>query len=572
MVVFWSQFTIDCSPVSLSDLLSHTLPALPPGKGRQALLAFLQEAVLTADEKPSAGELLGWSRQLEALSKTIEPTEAPRLVGLRENLLLRWPIWGAEVPWGWKPLVESVWSCQPQHVRRWLQAHGAPSGVQLSSHWLSADLGARAPRSVTLLGAALWSPQAVQQSQRALGVVRALLEAGVDPSLPVDSWNQTALEASSVPEVSRLLISSGPSAHRMSFTWMEPNTSLHSAHQHLQALLTACQSAEGRKWLPSLALGFEDLVERTGQRFARLPLNPPSVLPGKPRSVQWMDIAKQVRALGRLVGQDCWRPTPDGISLAGAWARASLFTAVSQPSHFAESKQRLLPMGSDLENPHWNAWGGQFKGIPARVWATLALALRGLARPSSDLKPSPDSWSGVARELEALPRTIFSWRVAVDWHAKELSPEIQPLLEHLQKQMIEVLAPAVPGSLSEEERAALEKEAIQNKKVSGEAVLRMARNATMAVLEKDRLAPGIEVLAERALLLHALTGFRDPAQVQRLATWVKNQQVEVSIARVRDALDSQYAQRTVAWGPGQRQAALDLFLPPGVPGKKGPRF
>lgn len=565
-----------------TELLSHTLPALPAGPGRRALLAYLLTALEGyPDWTPTPQELLKWRSQLSVAPLAVK-TDSPRgaeedarLVGaLKQKMLKRWPVWGPAVTWGWEPLFQAAQGLHQVQVQKWLAHPNAPSPQELSTRLFPFAMGGkRAPAQVTLLGAALWGANAYAKSDELFRLVQVLLKKGVDPAAPVDSWGTSAVEAAPTALVSRLLVKGSAGVSKpLLFGWIEPKAPLEAIKRRLHEVVTLYRSPEGQQGLPALEAGFPDLVERVALRLAlHVPTQP---MAQDPRS-DWFQITKQVRALGRIVGQDCWKPSPTGVSLAGAWARACVL--VAGDSRYATTADRLNPVGSLLMGSHWNAWGGQAGGLPARIWGQLALPLssiRGQEQFDALQGPAQD-WEGLSEALRCLPPSPHVWRVAVNWACLDRGMASDPLLgvrEKFVNEALGVLAPAVWSSgLQEEQRHALYGETMNHKAALKEALLRMGRNIGARVMADKTDQPEIEV--EKALALYVLAGWKDPQGAVRLVKWCRERSVPFDPARVVATMDSPFVSAQLREvSPSQRAAFLEMVLKPVTPKGPKPRF
>lgn len=563
-----------------ASLLNHTLPVVPSGPGRRALLGFLTEALVGFPEwTPAVGELQQWHALIGGMAsnKAAQDVERSLAQGLQTKMLERWPVWGPQLAWGWGPLFEATQGFHHRQVQKWLGHPGAPDGDALSKRLFAFPLaGKRFPPRVTLLGAVLWASQANRGAEGPGRTVAALLRAGVDPSVVIDTWGTSALEAAQESEVARQLVASAPSKlPLLLFTWLDPKVPLKTVVHRLKELSTLCRSPEGAAVLPQLKAAFPDLVERVAARLASY-CPPAGAADFGPSSVpEWFQVAKQVRSLGRRVGQDCWRPQPEGLSLAGAWARASVVASV-QPQ-YTPNADRLHAMGSALISPHWDAWAGQANGIPSKVWAQLAYGLipsDKRAHPST-LQCTNEDWAGLPAAVAAMPASPRLWAAVMEWACLDVASQCPGLVQVKQMmtdQALGVLAPSVwPSSFNEAKQQALLDMTGQHKKALRQALLRMAKLNSSLVLSGAE--PDIQAAAEKALALHVLSGIQDSGSAKRLLRWVEDQGVSNHWARVKATMESPYVARLLnEMTPSQREVLFGIFLEPALPAGPKPRF
>lgn len=577
----WNEYFPEPA-VTPSSLFNHTLPVVPAGAGRRALLGYLAEALDGHPEwRPDAAELYRWHGLLEGMANGLKAsqeagaqTEISLTRALHTKVLARWPVWGVDCPWGWEPLFQATLGHHHRQVQKWLDHPGAPDGAALSARLFSFPaVSKRSPPRATLLGAALLKAEAGAKTDAVFATVKALLRAGVDPGQAVDNWGTHAVDASPAAEVSRLLVKEAPVARLpLLFAWLEPKTSLSVVRSKLKEVSALCRSPEGHAMLPALQAAFPDLVNRVAHRLA---LYVPTEAVGRSAQSEWFQVAKQVRALGRLVGQDCWRPQPDGLSLAGAWARASVMLA-SDP-RYAGTQGRFPAMGSLLINGYWKAWDGQAAGMSSRVWAQLAYPLvpTGVREHPSTVSTTAQDWEALPQAVAAFPVAPHLWGVAMNWTCLDPGLNPDPLVA-VKKSMADdalgVLVPDVwPCPFNEEKRRALISETSAHKKTLREALLRMGRLIGARVMaDQEENAPQ-EV--EKALGFYVLSGLQDPQGVKRLLGWCESRAVAVDTERLRAVMESPHASVLLTdLAPAKREALLSLLLGPAIPAGPKPRF
>jgi len=557
--------------LDLSDLLTHSLPAMPTGRGRMALLTFLLNGLKTpSDWQPSVEELNRWNLVLAELAKPsskpsspVAPEEAELAAQVLTAMKTRWPVWGEGLEWGWAPLFGAVQGFSFKQARLWLNEPEPPSSKELSERLFSfTSNGKSSPNQVTLLGAMLWSSQAPSRADELFSGVEMLLKAGVDPSVRIDSWDSLALDVSPSADISGILVNGTARTHkRMAFGWLDAKMTFPAIQSRLSGLLELCRSNDASRVLPALKVGFPELVERFAMRLARhVPTEPALTNP----KADWMQSAKQVRALGRLVGEDCWNPQEGGISLAGAWARASVIVS-SDPNFYGSRHDRFSVFRSAMMVLPCSVWGGQAFGLPARVWGQMAYSQEKVQKPEwrQALQVEPAAWDNLSSALRAFPSTVQLWRMSVDWGSGSHPPEaLTAVRQAFGNHALSIL---VPGSWKPEgpleRQAALFGALSSSRNLAKETFLRLAKQEAFLVMKG--LLPASSGGVERSLALHALSGFKDPGGIQQLARWCQENRIAVRLDRVRAAVDSSFTVEPLGgWTSAQRAAALELFIEP----------
>ena len=412
--------------VDLYGLLAVVAPEMRPGPGRTRFLNHVDRLIRDmATVVPSRAPECWWLlRQQTVAAGQMSKDERALWMSLKNSLVERWNPW--ECGWGWKALALAIHEKSATAVQALLVLPGAPSAQVLSESLLPSAPVSKKPSGQasadpgTALGLALRQGEPSRQE-----LITVLMDYGVDPNATVDSEGRVALSLATGAEVVKALVAKGArlATQEVATGWME---GLANSRSDMVALLLqsrfsawreAIGSSGGEGLRQDLQAHWPALVTAAGAALSRLPSR-------ASQNDESLAAVKALRALGRSLGTDCWRPGAEGVSLAGAWARASLLDqpdlGLPDPAHLT-SKMSACSFANGREG----TWEGKSPdGLPAAVWGLLAESVR----------CSPGSLEGLSLGMFRSTSVSWAWEdlgVAVD--QIPVSPLLWRVLRHLEK-------------------------------------------------------------------------------------------------------------------------------------------
>ena len=389
---------------ALLPLLERVLPDASSSRARIALSEHLIGLTAAeADESLSdraRTHFLAKKAHAAALQRNDKP-EARAWEAFLTAFRERWPAWQAGKAWGWEAVAQAIHSPDVGMLKELLALPGAPGAQELSSHLFpvlrfskheSWGQEVALARALRLLDKEATSP-------KRLRVVSFLLESGADPSPTMAQEGISALAFTSHPQAARFLFQHGGRLDVEGVTSWLPEKAGKNLLEVQNRLKTWSQELSKpssphagltdnlqRGW-PELMTGVARLLAKTTNTNAPIRLQ----------------IARQIRALGRHWKNDCWRAEGDQLSLAGEWSRhvlcRSAFGQVSQ-AYAPEAKLRSHPLDV-FANGKEGVWSGVASdGRPAGAHGVLHHLL--LDEPSKDALAWELCWETQGWSLEAL--------------------------------------------------------------------------------------------------------------------------------------------------------------------------
>lgn len=545
--------------VDLHGLLSVVAPEVRPGPGRTRFLNHVDRLIQDfASEAPSRLPECWWLIRQQVVSPgQMSKDERALWTSLNASLVARWNPW--ECGWGWQALALAIHQRSVPGVQALLALPGTPEGLALSKtllpHAPTSNKAPTGPASVsgTALGMALRQGDPFRQD-----LVAVLLSHGVDPNVAVDREGRVALSLATGAEVVKALVSKGArlATPELVTEWMAGLASLRPGMEALsmQARFSAWREAvgvpEGASLHQDLKAHWPALVETAGATLSQLPSK-------AHQNDESMAAVKALRALGRTLGSDCWRPGAEGVSLAGAWARASL---LDQPAVGLPDPSRVTSRLSArvFANGREGTWEGRSPdGLPAAAWGLLVEAvhckpgsLKGLNLSLFRSASLPWAWEELGSAVDQIPVSPLLWRVLRQLE-KLPDPAVAPLVKQWQNHgLAKALGQAEQGF------------DVWNLGASWEelSVLMSARaTAWISDCPEDRAA--VPTPVQTLLELFVLDGWRRPA-AQRLLQECLSSDEPLDRERLREKMDHPLAVRNapIAQKPQWEALRLELSL------------
>lgn len=558
------------SPLDLHALVGTVLPALPAGPARSALLVHLAAAVAAWPPGAPPARLPDLDEQLRTLDRSAPDSgkEKAQVQALHDAVLARWSPWDPAHAWGWDLLTRALQRPDAKAVRRLLAAPGAPDGATLSAHPLTAAIEGTSRKATgvttaTALGLALVAGDTLARA----AVVQALLEHGANPNAPTTDGGPVPMGLVRGPHALAVLAAADArmtSDAASVLGWLPTRAAGLPQIQERLATWSAAL-AEGH---PSLSAALQQhwpaLVEGVGRVLA-VALND--------RDAERMGVARQLRALGRTWGQDCWRPAAGEPSLAGEWARASATGAVrpdpNQPPMKALKalSERAAPYDAFADG-RVGLWGGQTTdGVPAGAWGLL-LSLQRQPRPADEKRPPsffPDggewAYDAVGAALDRVPVGPFLWRAVLELGTLLKRPEDRVRWRPWATRALARTA-GPEGLAFLQGLSGAQKETFEE----------LGRLPTMVAHDWRTHPPAStpEGLQD-ALTLFVWDGWRRPGAA---ALWSMAQAEGWPLDREKALAETQHpwAARNAGERPEWAALGLELTLPPGAPARPGPRM
>lgn len=365
--------------VDLLFLLSDVLPALKPGSVRTR---WLKHELALLEAMPE-GVPLKSARLVDTLLRDLLAKNQKTGVGGKEEgqvlaawhalVLKRWSPWSAANPWGWYALSLALFEQKANVVQELLESPGAPSGEVLSTHRLppppayNTENAKNRILSATALG---WAMRAGNpRSPHRLAVLNVLLAKGADPNLPVDDHGTTALGLVTEAKQAQAVMSAGGklggSVGVISWIPSQPTKGLKVVSERLRA------------WSETIRAGSPQLEAELKQHWPAI-IQRCAVLLARANETQEvlrLDVIRQLRGLGRLWGEDCWRPLPGQASLAGEWAKAAVLCQSLDERQPLQDMMRRKSPELIFANGKLGTWSGTTSdGVTDGAWG-FVLAL-----------------------------------------------------------------------------------------------------------------------------------------------------------------------------------------------------
>lgn len=545
--------------VDLHGLIAVVAPEVRPGAGRTRFLNHVDRLIQDfASEAPSRLPECWWLiRQQVVAPGQMSKDERALWTSLNESLVARWNPW--ECGWGWQALALAIHQRSVPGVQALLAIPGTPGNLALSETLLpNASSSNRAPSgpasvSGTALGMALRQGDHFRQE-----LVSVLLGCGVDPNVAVDREGRVALSLATSAAVVKALVSKGArlATPELVTGWMaglanlRPGMEALSLQSRFSAWREAVAVPEGGSFRQDLLAHWPSLVETAGATLSQLPSR-------ASENNESMAAAKALRALGRTLGSDCWRPGAKGVSLAGAWARASL---LDQPAVGLPEPSRVTSKLSArvFANGREGTWEGRSPdGLHAAAWGLLVEtvhckpgSLEGLNLSLFRSASLPWAWEELGSAVDQIPVSPLLWRVLRQLE-KLPDPAVAPLVKRWQNQCLaKALGQAEQGLAVWSLGTAWEEL----------SVLMSARaTAWISACPEDRTAAPTPV--QTLLELFVLDGWRRPA-AQRLLQECLSSDEPLDRERLREKMDHHLAVRNapIAQKPQWEALGLELSL------------
>lgn len=516
----------------LHGLLHVVLPDLTPGPARNVLIHHMGRLAAQGGPVPDKIVQCWWAIHRATLpARQMSGEEKALWTALRDHLVDTWSPW--REGWGWQAL--STWVHHPifNALDSLVALPGAPTLGDLSTRLLPApsqlpgkkNKQARAYQPATLMGVALR-----HERPHAEALVNMLLKRGIDPNAEVDSRGRVALSRATGSEMGLLLARAGarlPSAQAVAGWVPDVVDDFLSLIQERLSAWTQAGKEANNLMLADIQKHWPELVRAVAQKMVP---QPPS------RREQVIGVARQLRALGRLFKNDCWRPGPEGVSLAGTWAQLSLTREVQDAALPGVQVVTTFMMPTVFANGREGTWEGRSAdGLPAGVWGLLM----NLIRPTSERVPQEEI------DLFRDPQRPWDWRLlgqALD----QMSPS--PLLwragrglERIHDPQIKAMLPQWQEKILTRSLAAVKDKGDWNRPSTWESFSALGCSIAQRWIEVD---PDQQVekleLAQQLLELFVLGGWKRP-HGERLLEVCDEKQWPVDKARLAKLMDEPLA-------------------------------